>query len=134
MSPDRLEIASALISVFEGPEHLKAFQDPGGVWTIGRGHTGKDVIPGLEISHNRSLELFDKDEEHLIVMVADKPPWGAAAYISFGYNCGYGALSAVLNGMGTILDPRHTTDRRGHVLAGLVSRRKLEHLMVESGL
>jgi lysozyme len=43
----------ALIKEFEGCEKrlsdgsLKAYQDGGGVWTIGFGHTGPDVIPGL---------------------------------------------------------------------------------------
>ena len=130
MKPTVAELANAMISVFEGPERLKAFQDSGGVWTIGRGHT-RGVIPGMVITHEQSVAFFAADQVELLVMVAGKPPWAAAALVSFGYNCGAGDLRAVLAGKDTIANPRHTTDRRGFVQAGLVSRRLLERLMVE---
>nr|WP_205208480.1 hypothetical protein [Chromobacterium haemolyticum] len=38
-----------LIQQFEGLR-LKAYQDAVGVWTIGYGHTGPDVTPGLVIT------------------------------------------------------------------------------------
>ena len=37
-----------LIKKFEGCR-LTAYADVAGVWTIGYGHTGKDVVPGLTI-------------------------------------------------------------------------------------
>jgi lysozyme len=40
---------------------LKAYKDTSNVWTIGYGHTGKDVKPGLEITNEESLELLYKD-------------------------------------------------------------------------
>ena len=38
-----------LIKRFEGLE-LEAYQDIAGIWTIGYGHTGPDVEPGMKIS------------------------------------------------------------------------------------
>lgn len=40
---------------------LTAYQDDGGVWTIGWGHTGKDVMEGLQINGARAEELFQGD-------------------------------------------------------------------------
>jgi GH24 family phage-related lysozyme (muramidase) len=49
-----------LISEWEG-DKLRAYKDGGGVWTVGRGHTGKDVFPGMEITEDESIRLFDLD-------------------------------------------------------------------------
>lgn len=49
-----------LIMRFEGVR-LKAYDDGVGVWTIGVGHTGHDVHPGLTISMKRALELLRGD-------------------------------------------------------------------------
>jgi lysozyme len=49
-----------LITRFEGVR-LKAYDDGVGVWTIGVGHTGSDVHPGLAISMKRALELLRQD-------------------------------------------------------------------------
>jgi len=38
-----------LIKSFESLR-LRAYRDPVGIWTVGYGHTGPDVYPGLEIS------------------------------------------------------------------------------------
>jgi|TARA_R110000796_G_scaffold76834_1_gene171723 lysozyme len=40
---------------------LKAYKDTSDVWTIGYGHTGKDVKPGLVINKEQSLDLLYKD-------------------------------------------------------------------------
>src|SRR3954449_9408710 len=49
-----------LIVRFEGVR-LNAYDDGVGVWTIGVGHTGRDVRPGLVISMNRALALLRQD-------------------------------------------------------------------------
>jgi lysozyme len=54
------EAGRALITGFEG-DKLRAYKDTGGVWTVGRGHTGKDVFPGMEITEAESLRLFALD-------------------------------------------------------------------------
>lgn len=48
---------------FEGCE-LTAYRDLAGIWTIGFGHTGKDVFPGLTWTQEQA-------QEHLINDVAD---------------------------------------------------------------
>jgi lysozyme len=131
VKPTLAELADALIAVFEGPPKLTAYQDSGGVWTIGRGHT-RDVKPGMTITLDQSRAFFLEDQAPLLRMVADKPPLAGAAYVSFGYNCGGTALALVLTGMDTIGNPRHTTDRHGAIQPGLVSRRLLERLLIAS--
>jgi lysozyme len=49
-----------LIARFEGVR-LKAYDDGVGVWTIGYGHTGQDVHPGLTITMKRARELLRQD-------------------------------------------------------------------------
>jgi len=44
---------------------LEAYQDTGGVWTIGYGHTGSDVTPGMVIDMDTALQLLKQDlNEH----------------------------------------------------------------------
>lgn len=131
MMPTTAQLADALIAVFEGPPRLQAFQDKGGVWTIGRGHTGPDVKAGVTITLDQSAAFFEKDEAPLLHQVEGMPALAAAAYASFGYNCGSGALHNVLSGADSIDNPKHTTDRHGVVEPGLVSRRRLESLLVQ---
>ena len=121
------ELAGALISVFEGCK-LSAYLDSGGVWTIGYGHTGPDVTHDLTITQAQANDLLTKDQAHLFEMVKDiAPVTHAAALVSFGYNCGAGALAKVLQGHSFIADFVH--DHAGNVLPGLVSRRRLEELL-----
>ncbi len=40
---------------------LKAYKCPAGVWTIGVGHTGKDVYEGLKITEEEAMQLLDDD-------------------------------------------------------------------------
>jgi lysozyme len=123
------ELAAALIATFEG-ERLTTYRDSGGVLTIGLGHTGPDVLPGMTITHEQAIDLYTRDAGLLLYMVRRFPVMEAAALVSFGYNCGSGTLGRVLAGQDTITDPRHTQDRKGNTLPGLVSRRRLEELLI----
>lgn len=127
-----------LIKSFEGCK-LKAYKDIVGVWTIGYGHTGKDVVAGLEISQERAEELLKQDlctfEEGVTKLV--KKPIGEnqfAALVSFSYNLGLGNL-----GKSTLLrcinkgNPKDAVPEflkwvkaGGVEVAGLVRRRKAE--------
>jgi GH24 family phage-related lysozyme (muramidase) len=131
LKPTLAELAAALIAAFEGPERLQAFKDGGGIWTIGRGHT-LDVHEGMTITPEQSAAFFSEDSARLLKLAQFAPPIAGAAYVSFGYNCGYTALLRVLNGIDTIGDRRHTTDRTGNVEAGLVNRRRLEKLLIDA--
>lgn len=131
MMPTLEALAAALITVFE-TEKLLAYVDSGGVWTIGIGHTGPDVHAGLRITSEQSAALFASDQKYLFQAVAGMSPYRGAALVSFGFNCGLQALRRVLLGQDSILNPVHTTDRHGNVLAGLVARRRLESLLAAS--
>jgi len=124
------ELAGALIASFEGCK-LTAYQDPGGVWTIGRGHTGPvngaKLGPGMTITQQQAEELFVADQAHLFAMVQDRPLLEAAALVSFGYNCGAGALQRVLIGMADMRDFNHAG---GQVLDSVTRRRELEWTLV----
>ena len=122
-------LAAALIRVFEGCR-LTAYQDTGGIWTIGFGHTGPDVTAGLTISMDQAEDLLVKDAAPLFALVADKPLHAAAAYVSFGYNCGLHSLQLVLAGSAQMQNYVH--DRMGHTLSGLVARRGLEMALIAS--
>lgn len=49
-----------LIKQFEGLE-LEAYQDIAGIWTIGYGHTGPDVLPDLRISEDEAERILLED-------------------------------------------------------------------------
>jgi lysozyme len=50
----------ALTKSFEGLR-LEAYQDVGGVWTIGYGHTGPDLLAGMKISQADADALLRAD-------------------------------------------------------------------------
>lgn len=124
-----LELAARLIRVFEGLR-LTAYQDTGGVWTIGFGHT-LGVKPSDTCTFEQAQEWLAEDSKLLVKAVDGKPLLARAAYISFGYNCGAGALARVLAGKSNLGDFTH--DHKGQELAGLVARRGLEAALIELG-
>jgi lysozyme len=122
-------LAAALIRVFEGVR-LTAYQDTGGVWTVGFGHTGPEVVEEYSITMDTASSLLQTDAAPLLKLVEAEPMIAAAAYVSFGYNCGYHTLEQVLLGQSELLNFVH--DRHGNVLPGLVSRRGLEVALIAS--
>jgi lysozyme len=122
-------------------DKLRAYQDGGGVWTIGRGHTGSDVHPGMEITEAESDRLFDLDlADHNIEPLLDGVP---------AKQCEYDAMTSLAFNIGmerfrnsTVLK-RHKLGNRigaanafllwkfdnGNVVPGLVHRRELERKM-----
>jgi lysozyme len=123
------ELASALIAVFEGCK-LSAYQDSGGVWTIGIGHT-EGVKQGDVITIEQARAFFVGDQAALLSKVSGLPVLEGAALVSFGFNCGLGALQEVMSGHALISQFVH--DAKGHVLPGLVTRRGLEELLLLMG-
>lgn len=134
--------ALALIKHFEGCR-LKAYPDPGSEdgrpWTIGYGHTGKEVTKGLiwtQAQADAALEddaaRFAMDVERLIKVSVTQ--WQFDALVSFAYNLGAGALAG-----STLLRLLNTYDHDGaskqfarwnknggQVMRGLVRRRAAE--------
>ncbi len=122
------KLAAALIRLAEGCK-LKAYWDKTGkVWTIGFGHT-RDVKEGDVITYDQAVAFLEHDMVQLIARVQDRPLVEAAALVSFGYNCGAGALVRYLKGEIKI---EEWTKSGGVELPGLVARRQLEAALIEA--
>ena len=127
-----------LIKQFEGCR-FAAYKCPGGVWTIGYGHTGIDVSPDLEITQQEAERLLKSDliihcnnVEKLVKVPLNQNQFDAL--VSLEYNIGYGAFknSTLLK----LLNEKKYKEAAeqferwkyegGKVLAGLVRRREKE--------
>ena len=127
-----------LIKHFEGCE-LKAYVCPAGVLTIGYGHTGPEVQPGMEITTSEAEELLKTDlirferivDNHVTVPIKQCQ---FDALVSFTFNCGGDAFKN-----STLLRLLNAKDYEGAAgqfgrwvngpdgaLAGLVRRREAE--------
>lgn len=81
------------IKAWEGCR-LTAYRCPAGVWTIGYGHTGHDVSPGLRISQAKAEAMFEDDIACFAATVA--PAFAGVqlnsdqfdALVSLSYNIG----------------------------------------------
>lgn len=136
-----LERGYELIKKFEGCR-LKAYPDPGtggDPWTIGWGHTGPDVFPGLTITQAQADSLFEKDIKPRVKSVKEmiKREYTddqLCALLSFAYNCGTVALqkSTLLRyfNEGKTLDAADQfllwNRAGGRILSGLTKRRQAE--------
>jgi lysozyme len=94
-----------LISRFEGLR-LTTYRDPVGILTIGFGHTGPDVHPGLTIPRARAFELLREDTsgaaaqvDRLVTRPLNQPQFDAL--VSLVFNAGtaplHGTLGSRLN-------------------------------------
>lgn len=86
-----------LIKKYEGLE-LEAYLCPANVWTIGYGHTGPDVHPGMEVTESEAehllrqdLNKFERAVERLVMVPMN--PNEFAALVSLTYNIGEGNFS-----------------------------------------
>lgn len=87
-----------LLEQSEGCE-LQAYKDVAGVWTIGYGHTGVDVYPGLKISMQRAVDLLKSDLarfENAVNSAVSRnlTPNEFSALVDFAYNVGIGAFTS----------------------------------------
>ena len=127
--PTLVEFSAGLLEVFEGCR-LTAYRDSAGIWTIGMGHT-KGVSEGMQITEQQALALFAEDEARILRLVQDKPILQAGAMVSFGFNCGAGALERYLAGQLKLEDRIY--DHRGIPQPGLIARRRLESMLIQLG-
>ena len=73
---------------------LKAYKCPSGVWTIGYGHTGKDVKKGMVITEEKATELLKRDiarfERHVSAYnkIYNFTSNEFSALVSFAFNLG----------------------------------------------
>jgi lysozyme len=131
-----------LIKDFEGLV-LKAYPDPatgGDPWTIGYGHTGPDVRPGMTITHEEADRLLEEDclkfEKGVTELI--KAPrllqHEFDALVSFAFNCGLGNLkeSTLLKKLnaedyiGAANEFQKWNKAAGKVMPGLTRRRQAE--------
>jgi len=130
-------LAVELIKQFEGVS-LTAYRDPGGVWTIGWGHT-TGVKPGMSITAEQAEKLLKQDLTPLLDLVeaAGIPAAAAAALVSFGYNAGRTRLLRAMQ-----MPPEEAVaymsqivhDRKGNMLRGLIRRRAIETALLLAGM
>lgn len=85
-----------MIQSYEGLR-LDAYQDIVGVWTIGYGHTGPEVVPGLRITKEQASawltdRLQNEFEPALNTLVGDAPTtqgqFDAMASLEYNIGCG----------------------------------------------
>jgi lysozyme len=129
----------AMLKNFEGCE-LKAYLCPGGVYTIGYGHTGEHVYPGMEIDERTAEKLLLHDVRRF--------EWGVArlcgdadlsqaqfdALVSLAFNIGLDAFSGSTllkkiraGQMAEAADQFLVWDKSGgRALKGLKARRRME--------
>ena len=86
-----------LIKRFEGLE-LQSYQDVAGIWTIGYGHTGPEVGPGMVISEAQAealliedLERFERGVASAVAVPITQTQFDAL--VSLAYNIGVGGFS-----------------------------------------
>lgn len=94
-----MEISQAGLDSIKKHEglRLRAYRDAVGIWTIGYGHTGPEVTPGMEISEGEAESMLREDvleceaciEEHVTV---DLTQGQFDALCSFIFNLGCGAF------------------------------------------
>lgn len=125
---------------------LKAYQDTGGVWTIGYGHTGtvggKPVGPGMTITKEQAEQLLANDTKIFENAIRNhvKVPLNQNQYdalVNFSYNIGHGAFkdSTLLkllnqgNYQGAADQMLRWNKVNGEVVKGLTNRRERERAM-----
>ncbi len=131
----------SLIKSFEGCE-LRAYKCPAGVLTIGYGHTGSDVTPGLVITPHRAEELLQGDLAKFERAVAASlkvsvTPNQFGALVSLAYNIGGAALAkSTLIKRLNAGKPQEAADQflvwnkaGGKILKGLSRRREAERAL-----
>lgn len=128
----------ALTKSFEGLS-LTAYQDQGGVWTIGYGHTGKDVYEGMTITAEQADALLIDDigraalcvNRHVMVSINQNQ---FDALVDFTFNLGcktlfYSTLLIRVN-QGNMTEAAAQFLRWDHaggrVIPGLMRRRQAE--------
>ncbi|MDO9631656.1 MAG: lysozyme, partial [Humidesulfovibrio sp.] len=92
---------------------LEAYRCPAGVWTIGWGHTGPDVYPGLVITEALAILFKQADLDRFEASVEDAlevPVTGNqfSALVSFAFNVGDEAFCD-----STLLHKLNTGDIKG---------------------
>ena len=131
------EAGWALTKSFEGLE-LSAYQDRGGVWTIGYGHTGADVRPGMTITEDEANALLAKDLSDAVecvnqhVKAINQNQFDALVDFTFNLGCEALLSSTLLRRVndgdiaGAAAQFLRWDHVKGNVVPGLTRRRQAE--------
>lgn len=110
-------------------------------YTIGYGHYGSDVLPGMSITQAQADALLMQDLMRYEAAVIDTGlklnQSQFDALVSFAYNCGCGNLRKLVTGrdLQQIADAMLLYNKSGGaVLAGLTKRRQAERELFTSGM
>lgn len=97
---------------FEGLR-LKAYLDTVGVWTIGYGHTGPEVVEGLVWTKEKAEAQLDEDIAEKTEQVKARIPWfdrlnepRQAVIVGMAFQLGIRGLLGFNNTLGAIRDER----------------------------
>jgi lysozyme len=139
-------LATDLLKEREGCK-LTAYQDGGGVWTIGYGETGDHVYKGVKWTQEQAEKALSAHVDNLLSFLHSTLPTltqelALAALVSFIYNLGKGAFTQStlcrLIKVGKYDEAAHQFDRwvydNGKKINGLVIRRKIEKEMFMKGI
>ncbi len=117
----------------------QSYRCPAGVWTIGFGSTGSDIVEGLtwtdeqcEARFKQDLAKFESGVSYMLLVAVNENQF--SALVSFAYNCGLTALgSSTLihclnkgNPMDAAEEFKRWNKAKGRVLQGLTDRREAE--------
>lgn len=139
-------LAARLIRRCEGCR-LEAYQDSKGLWTIGVGSIlvdGLPVRPGMTITQERADALLESElasKSRAVDAAITQPMTDGqrAAMISLAYNIGVSAFRAstlvrkfnASDAAGAAAEFPKWVYAGGHIIQGLVNRRKLERAVFE---
>lgn len=131
-------LGASLIKESEGCR-LTSYQDDGGIWTIGYGHTGNDIVQGLSITQDQADSWFTADVAETVKVLSNLIKVTItsnqfSALVGLAYNIGTGNFEhssalVLLNANMLDLVPYHILlwdDIKGKVSRGLLNRRKAE--------
>jgi lysozyme len=138
------ELLARLIKEFEGCK-LHSYLCPAGVWTIGYGVTGKDIIKGTVWTQEQADNALDRlVKDRVLQAITASPilksqsPGKIAAIADFIYNCGLGNYNS--STLKTKVDAARWVEAvneihrwnkgGGKVLSGLVRRRSAEAVLL----
>jgi GH24 family phage-related lysozyme (muramidase) len=138
----------SIIKKFEGFSS-KPYLCPGNVWTIGYGHTGKDVVSNMHITREaaelillKDVERFEECIAEIVVASISLTQYQFDALVSLAYNIGNQAIkkSSLIKDLnvGNYKEAaNHFLDwtlAGGKTLAGLFQRRLAEKKLFLTGI
>jgi lysozyme len=146
ISAELLALLVPLVKEFEGCT-LKSYKKSDNVWTIGYGHTGKDVTEGMVCTQEQAeawlLADIDSHYSQLCASVPQTPSFAVgkqAALLDFVYNLGIGRFAGSTLHSAVVVGAWQSAKTQlalwiheaGKVEPGLVRRRDREIALIDT--